>query len=92
MAIMTPNEFMEKSQSLQPGRVFRTFDTKGDLFDKEIYVKSVDGDEVVLLLPNDKTEHYTTISSLKIDKKSIRKYDSKIDKKKFGNVSLHKAR
>lgn len=73
----TFHQFITESTSLKPGMVFRTTDTRGDLVDTLIYVKNVDQNDVVLLLPKSKKELYTTITSLNVDKNSIRKVSKK---------------
>lgn len=53
-------------------------DKKGDLANKLIYVKSIKGDEITIILP-DKTEAITSEENLDINQKTIRKYDPKKD-------------
>lgn len=74
----TFQDFLSEAR-LKPGDVFTSLDKTGDLAGKNLYVKNIEGDDIVVLFPNDKKELYSTLSSLNIDKKSIRKYDFNSD-------------
>lgn len=64
--------------NLKPGVVFRTKDKSGDLAGMKLYVKSIKGKDITILLP-DGTETLTTMKMLNVDPSSVHPYDSKKD-------------